>query len=60
MPVYVYRDLTTGETVELRQRITAPALTTHPDTGHPLRRLVTVPGVAFKGSGFYKTDSKGH
>lgn len=58
MPVYVYKNLKTGETFELEQRITEPALTTHPQTGHPIRRLVQPVGIAFKGSGFYVTDSR--
>lgn len=58
MPVYVYRNLTTGETFELEQRITEPALTAHPETGDPVKRLIQPVGIAFKGSGFYVTDSR--
>jgi putative FmdB family regulatory protein len=58
MPVYVYKNLDTGDTFELEQRITEPALTTHPQTGHPIRRLIQPVGIAFKGSGFYVTDSR--
>lgn len=58
MPVYVYKNLETGDTFELEQRITEPALTTHPQTGHPIRRLIQPVGIAFKGSGFYVTDSR--
>ena len=58
MPVYLYRNLTTGETFELEQRITEAALTHHPDTGEPVKRLVQPVGIAFKGSGFYATDSR--
>lgn len=58
MPVYVYRNLTTGETFDLEQRITEPALSAHPETGDPVKRLIQPVGIAFKGSGFYVTDSR--
>ena len=58
MPVYVYRNLTTGETFELEQRITESALTEHPETGDPVKRLIQPVGIAFKGSGFYVNDSR--
>ncbi len=58
MPVYVYKNLITGETFELQQRITESALTTHPETGEPVKRLIQPVGIAFKGSGFYVTDSR--
>lgn len=58
MPVYLYRNLTTNETFELEQRITEPALTTHPTTGDPVKRLIQPVGIAFKGSGFYVNDSR--
>lgn len=59
MPVYVYRNLRTGETFEVEQRITEPALTQHPESGDPVKRLIQPVGIAFKGSGFYVTDSRG-
>ena len=59
MPIYVYRNLTTGETFELEQRITESALTAHPETGDPIKRLIQPVGIAFKGSGFYVNDSRG-
>ena len=58
MPVYVYKNLKTGETFELEQRITASALSHHPETGDPVKRLIQPVGIAFKGSGFYVNDSK--
>ncbi len=58
MPVYVYRNLNTGETFELAQRISESALTEHPQTGDPVKRLVQPVGISFKGSGFYVTDSR--
>jgi putative FmdB family regulatory protein len=59
MPVYVYRNLRTGETFEVEQRITESAWTEHPESGDPVKRLVQPVGIAFKGSGFYVTDSRG-
>ena len=58
MPVYVYRNLETGETFEYEQRITESALTKHPETGDPVKRLIQPVGIAFKGSGFYVNDSR--
>ncbi len=58
MPTYVYRNLNTGQTFELKQSMKDPALTQHPETGEPVKRLVSAPAIAFKGSGFYATDSR--
>ncbi len=58
MPVYVYKNLTTGATFELAQRITEDALSVDPVTGEPVKRLIQPVGIAFKGSGFYVTDSR--
>lgn len=58
MPIYVYKNLTTGERFEIKQRITEPPLEEHPETGDPVKRLVQPVGIAFKGSGFYATDSR--
>lgn len=58
MPVYRYRNLTTNETFEHTQRIAEPALTQHPETGDPVKRLIQPVGIAFKGSGFYVNDSR--
>src|SRR5690606_930676 len=58
MPVYVYRNLVTGETFEIEQRMTEAALTEHPETGEPVKRLIQPIGIAFKGSGFYVNDSR--
>ena len=58
MPKYVYQGLTTGVTFELEQRITEAALTHHPETFEPVKRLIGRPAISFKGSGFYANDSK--
>ena len=58
MPTYVYRGETTGVEFEVEQRITEAPLTHHPETGEPVRRVIQAAGIVFKGSGFYKTDSR--
>lgn len=58
MPTYVYKNLVTGETFEVQQRITEDAYTVHPETGEPVKRIIQPVGIAFKGSGFYVNDSR--
>ncbi|WP_420595606.1 FmdB family zinc ribbon protein [Deinococcus sp.] len=58
MPTYVYRNLVTNQTFEVKQSMRDDALTQHPETGEPVKRLVSAPGIAFKGSGFYANDSR--
>jgi len=58
MPVYLYKILETGETFEIEQRMTEPALKVHPETGQAVKRLIQPVGIAFKGSGFYVNDSR--
>jgi putative FmdB family regulatory protein len=58
MPTYVYRNLVTNLTFELKQSMKDDALTVHPETGEPVKRLLSAPGIAFKGSGFYANDSR--
>ncbi|GIL08570.1 MAG: hypothetical protein BroJett033_0810 [Chloroflexota bacterium] len=57
MPVYTYRR-EDGSTFEVRQRFLDDPLTVDPDTGQKVVRVVQVPGIIFKGSGFYVNDSK--
>jgi predicted nucleic acid-binding Zn ribbon protein len=63
MPTYVYKFVDSGETIEVQQSFEDDPLTeaTHPATGEvlPVRKVFTPVGVTFKGSGFYKTDSRG-
>jgi predicted nucleic acid-binding Zn ribbon protein len=59
MPKYVYQGLETGTTFELEQRISEAALTHNPETGEAVKRLIGMPAISFKGSGFYANDSKG-
>jgi predicted nucleic acid-binding Zn ribbon protein len=58
MPTYVYKILKTGKKFEVEQRITEAAWSKHPETGEPVERVIQAAGIVFKGSGFYKTDSR--
>jgi len=58
MPKYLYQSLASGEYFEFEQRFQDKAYTHHPETGEPLKRLITAPAVIFKGSGWYAKDSK--
>jgi predicted nucleic acid-binding Zn ribbon protein len=63
MPIYVYKFIDTGETIEVQQAFTDDALTEypHPADGNmrPVKKVFQPVGVTFKGGGFYKTDSRG-
>src|SRR2546423_9077298 len=58
MPVYGSR-CSRGHHFEVQQRITEPALSQCPECGAPVTRVFYPVGIVFKGSGFYKTDSRG-
>lgn len=56
MPTYVYRR-PDGTTFEAFQKISDPPLTTDPESGEPVERVISGgAGLQFKGSGFYLTD----
>jgi predicted nucleic acid-binding Zn ribbon protein len=63
MPTYVYKFTDTGETIEVQQAFSDATLTeyAHPADGsvRAVKKVFTPVGVTFKGSGFYKTDSRG-
>jgi putative FmdB family regulatory protein len=59
MPTYEYECQTCHRRVEAVQRFTDPALTICEHCGGGLRKVFSAVGVVFKGSGFYKTDSRG-
>lgn len=51
MPIYVYEILDkkgegTGKTFEVQQSMKDAALTKHPETGEPVRRVITAPNIA--------------
>lgn len=58
MPTYEYACSSCGEHLEIVQSFRDDALTTCPNCGGPLRKVFGAIGVVFKGSGFYKTDSR--
>ncbi len=55
MPIYEYRR-PDGTTFELHQAFSEDPLTTDPETGAPVERVLHAPAVHFKGKGFYNTD----
>jgi putative FmdB family regulatory protein len=58
MPTYEYRCRNCGEPLEVVQSFTDDPLTECPACGGELRKVFQAVGIAFKGSGFYKTDSR--
>ena len=59
MPTYEYACSTCDATHEVQQKMTDPTLTECPVCGKAtVRKLFSGVGVHFKGSGFYRTDSR--
>jgi putative FmdB family regulatory protein len=58
MPTYEYACKSCGEHQEVVQSFRDDALTTCPSCGGALRKVFGSIGISFKGSGFYKTDSR--
>lgn len=58
MPIYGYECGECGHHFEVLQSVNDAPLTTCPECGGPLRKLLYPVGVIFKGSGFYSTDYK--
>jgi putative FmdB family regulatory protein len=58
VPTYEYRCKDCGTELEVVQSFTDDALTTCEACGGQLRKVFGNVGISFKGSGFYKTDSK--
>lgn len=58
MPTYQYSCTECGHFLEAVQKFTDDALTTCPECGGRLRKVFNAVGVVFKGSGFYRTDSR--
>jgi putative FmdB family regulatory protein len=59
MPTYEYVCRTCSHRFETWQKMTDETLTTCPECGGVIRRVLFPAGVVFKGSGFYKTDHNG-
>ncbi len=58
MPTYQYACTACGEKHEAVQAFTDAPLTECPACGGTLRKVFSAVGVVFKGSGFYKNDSR--
>lgn len=58
MPTYQYACTTCGEQVEAVQRFDDEPLSVCPACGGSLRKVFSPVGIVFKGSGFYRTDSR--
>ncbi|KAA1394439.1 FmdB family zinc ribbon protein [Aeromicrobium ginsengisoli] len=58
MPKYQYQCKDCGEALEVQQSFTDDALTVCPNCGGDLRKVFNAVGVVFKGSGFYRNDSR--
>ena len=58
MPTYEYRCKGCGADLEIVQSFTDDPLTTCEACGGELRKVFGSVGISFKGSGFYKTDSR--
>jgi putative FmdB family regulatory protein len=58
MPTYQYACTECGHDFEQFQSFSEDSLTECPECGGKLRKLFNAVGVVFKGSGFYRTDSR--
>ena len=58
MPTYQYQCTECGEALEVQQSFSDDALTVCPACDGRLRKVFNAVGVVFKGSGFYRTDSR--
>ena len=58
MPTYQYRCTECGHDLEVVQKFSDAALTECPNCSGQLRKVYNAVGVVFKGSGFYRTDSR--
>ena len=58
MPTYDYRCKDCATELEVVQKFTDDALTVCPECNGNLRKVYSAVGVVFKGSGFYRTDSR--
>ncbi|MEV5874392.1 FmdB family zinc ribbon protein [Streptomyces sp. NPDC052101] len=59
MPTYQYQCTECGEGLEAVQKFTDDALTECPSCSGRLKKVFSAVGIVFKGSGFYRNDSRG-
>ena len=58
MPTYQYVCTECGGQIEAVQKFSDDPLTVHDACGGKLRKVFSPVGIVFKGSGFYRTDSR--
>lgn len=58
MPTYDYRCTACGARFEAWQKFTDEPIRVCPTCSGPAQRVIHAPAIAFKGSGFYSTDSR--
>ena len=56
MPLYEYRCSKCNDVFEVIQKFSDAPLTVHEGCGGSVERLISAPGLQFKGSGWYVTD----
>ena len=56
MPLYEYKCHKCNKTFEVRQKFADEPLKVHEDCGGEAERLISVPSLRFKGTGWYVTD----
>ncbi|MFE4665198.1 FmdB family zinc ribbon protein [Streptomyces sp. NPDC056716] len=59
MPTYQYQCTECGQGLEAVQKFTDDALTECPNCAGRLKKVFSAVGIVFKGSGFYRNDSRG-
>jgi putative FmdB family regulatory protein len=58
VPTYAYACKDCGHAFDIQQSFSDDSLTVCPECGGSLRKKFNSVGVVFKGSGFYRTDSR--
>jgi putative FmdB family regulatory protein len=58
VPTYSYRCTECDNAFDVQQALSEDSLTVCPTCGGKLRKLFSMVGVTFNGSGFYRTDSR--
>jgi putative FmdB family regulatory protein len=58
MPIYEYK-CENEHVFDVMQKLSDDPLTTCPECGAPVRKVLHPVSIAFKGSGFYSTDYRG-
>jgi putative FmdB family regulatory protein len=58
VPTYQYACTDCAERLEVVQKFTDDPMTVCPSCGGKLRKVFSPVGIVFKGSGFYRTDSR--